>query len=346
MTQHAATDRPRWRGLTRGYAVDGYAGFRALVLGASGFVGRHVAHAAYQAGCELVLAVQDPGRADAALGPLGVRGERRVVDLTDPGQIDGLIAEVTPDVVFNLAGYGVDPAQDDPDELRLINAELPLRVLGALGRHVRDCDWPGQRLVHAGSAFEYGAVGGPLTEDGPVSPTSDYARSKLEGTLRTTIGAEQLELLAVVARLFTVYGPGEPSQRLLPSLVDAAQTGQTIALTAGDQRRDFTYVQDVAAGLLRLGRTEADQAGVVNLASGRLTAVRVFAERAAGVLGIPAERLRFGERLGQSDEMRHDPVTITRLQEVTGWRPPTGIERGVGLTLQFSSSSERGSPGR
>jgi UDP-glucose 4-epimerase len=339
MTHHSATDHPRWRGLTRGYAVDGYAGFRALVLGSSGFIGRHVAHAVYLAGCELVLAVRDPGRADAALDPLGVRGERRIVDLTDPEQVDQLIAAVTPDVVFNLAGYGIDRSQDDADALRLVNAELPLRVLGALGRHARDSDWPGQRLVHAGSAFEYGAVGGPLAEDGPVSPTSGYAQSKLEGTLRTTIGAEQLELLAVVARLFTVYGPGEPSGRLLPSLLAAARRDQPLALTEGTQRRDFTYVQDVAAGLLRLGRAEADQAGVVNLASGRLTTVLEFAERAAATIGMPAGRLGFGERPGRTDEMGHDPVTIARLQELTGWRPPTGIERGVRLTAEHGAAA-------
>ena len=325
-------DPPRWRGLTRGYAVDGYAGFRALVLGASGFVGRHVAHAVYQAGSAQVLGVRDGERAERALAPLGVRGERRIVDLADPSQVDHLIDAVTPDVVFNLAGYGVTPGQDDPDELRLVNAELPLRLLGALGRHARDTDWPGQRLVHAGSAFEYGQVGGPLDEDGPVSPSSPYARSKLEGTLRTTIGAEQLEIQAVVARLFTVYGPGEPAHRLLPSLLAAAREGGSLALTAGSQRRDFTYVQDVAAGLLRLGRAEADRGGVVNLASGRLTPVREFAERAAAAVGMPADRLGFGQRDDRPDEMRHDPVSLARLQELTSWRPPTGIERGVGLT--------------
>ncbi len=326
---------PRFRGLTRGYAIDGYTGFRVLVLGASGFIGRHVAHAAYQAGCELVLAVRDPRRADAALGPLGIRAERREVDLADVEAVDRLIGEVLPDVVFNLAGYGIALSEHDDDLAQRINAELPLKVLGAIGRHVRESSWPGQRLVHAGSAFEYGSVGGPLRETGPALPTSTYGKTKLEGSLRTSIGAQQLRLRAVVARLFTVYGPGERPHRLLPALLHARRSGQPLALTGGEQRRDFTYVQDVAAGLLRLGRGEEDEAGVVNLATGRLTAVAEFIDAATRVLDISPDQLRLGDRPGQPDEMSHDPVTLERLRELIGWRPPTGIERGLRLTGEY-----------
>lgn len=336
MTEDATSRRP-WRGLARGYAVDGYAGFRALVLGAGGFVGRHVAHGVYRAGCEVVLAVRDPARADAALDPLGVRAERRQVDLGDDRAVDRLIADTVPDLVFNLAGHGLVPDRFDDREAQRINAELPLKLLGAMGRHVRESDWPGQRLVHVGSAFEYGRAGGRLRETGPVLPTSDYARTKLEGTLRTTIGAEQLSLRAVVARLFMVYGPGEPPHRLTPSLLEASRTRQPLALTAGTQLRDFIYVQDVAAGLLRLGCVGDDGAGVVNLATGRSTSVRDFAELAARLFDIPPDLLRFGERPAGTAEMVHEPVSIDRLQELTGWRPPTGLERGLRSTAEYAA---------
>lgn len=332
-----ATRGGRWRGLARGYAVDGYAGFRALVLGAGGFVGRHVAHAVYRAGCEVVLVVRDPAQADAALDPLGVRAERAQVDLADDRAVDRLIADTTPDLVFNLAGQGVVPGRFDDPAAQRINAELPLKLLGAMGRHARESDWPGQRLVHVGSGFEYGRAGGALRETGPVLPMSDYARTKLEGTLRTTIGAEKLSLRAVVARLFTVYGPGEPPHRLTPSLLEASRSGQPLPLTAGTQLRDFTYVQDVAAGLLRIGRVGEDRAGIVNLATGRSTSVRDFAELAARVFDLRPDLLRFGERPDGPEEMVHEPVAIDRLRGLTGWCPPTGLERGLRTTAEFAA---------
>ena len=62
----------------------------------------------------------------------------------------------------------------------------------------------------------------------------------------------------------------------------------------------------------------------VNLATGRLTSIREFAEIAAGVLSIPPEQLRFGAVPVRAEEMQHDPVNVSRLEAWTGWRPATG----------------------
>jgi nucleoside-diphosphate-sugar epimerase len=116
---------------------------------------------------------------------------------------------------------------------------------------------------------------------------------------------------------------------LLPSLIEAARTGQTIRLTDGRQRRDFTYVADVAEGLLRLGMSSAEPGEIVNLATGRLIAVRQFVEQAAHILNISEERLLFGALPTRPEEMNHSPVAIDRLRRLTGWTPPTGIQDGI-----------------
>src|SRR5439155_25919027 len=112
-----------------------------------------------------------------------------------------------------------------------------------------------------------------------------------------------------------VYGPGEQADRLLPSLQRAAVASTRVSLTAGDQLRDFTYVEDVAEGLLRLAAAETrPQAAIVHLATGRLTSVRTFAETAAAVFGIDPLRLDFGAMPKRPDEIRYGPVDIARLR--------------------------------
>ncbi len=138
----------------------------------------------------------------------------------------------------------------------------------------------------------YGKAGGDLAEDGPALPTTLYGRTKLQGTRVLAEGGPALGLRAITARLFTVYGPGEHPGRLLPALLQAARTGRPLELSAGTQCRDFTYIEDVAEGMLRLGRSAGDNT-IVNLATGRLTSVRTFAETAAGILGIACSNLRF-----------------------------------------------------
>ncbi len=200
--------------------------------------------------------------------------------------------------------------------------------------------WPGLRLVHVGSAFEYGPVQGELTEDSPTSPTSLYGETKLAGTRALLEVQARTGLRAITARLFTVYGPGEHAPRLLPSLLRVAKTGETLPLTAGEQQRDFIYVADVAEGLLRLGMLH-QAPGIVNLATGRRTSVREFAACAAEVLGLRAEQLQFGAIPYRGDEVQQATVSTRRLEELTGWRPVCTIREGIEATKRFEAQKDR-----
>lgn len=191
-------------------------------------------------------------------------------------------------------------------------------------------------MVHCGSALEYGNLDGDLAEDGPSpQPTDPYGRSKLDGTVALRRIAEAAGIPSVTARLFTVYGPGEHTTRLLPCLLRAAATGGPVPLTTGTQLRDFTFVEDVAEGLLRLGVAVGAPGEIVNLATGKLLSVRDFTLQAAHVLLIPEARLQFGQVGTHIAEMRHEPVTVAKLQHLTGWYPFVSVEDGVRQTIAF-----------
>ncbi len=124
----------------------------------------------------------------------------------------------------------------------------------------------------------------------------------------------------------------------MPSLLQTAKTGKPLQLTPGIQLRDFTFIGDVAEGLLRLGLAKAKPGVIVNLATGVLTSVRSFVETAAEILEIPKENLEFGVIPTRTEEMHHEPVSLHRLRRLIGWIPPTEIEEGVRKTLDFQRS--------
>ena len=132
---------------------DRYRGVPALVLGAAGFVGRWVARSLSLQHADLSLAVRDEGTARRVLDPLGVRGTIAVCDLERPPDILSLIERVRPAVVFNLAGYGVDPDERLDSVAEAINSSLVRHVSDALASHDVPA-WTGQRIVHVGSALE------------------------------------------------------------------------------------------------------------------------------------------------------------------------------------------------
>jgi nucleoside-diphosphate-sugar epimerase len=264
---------------------------------------------------------------------VGESWEAVEIDLRHLELLPDLIDRIRPSITFNLAGYGVDRSERDEGLARLLNAEFPHALAEALGP-IGSTDWPHLALVHAGSGAEYGPIGTDLTESTTGRPVGPYATSKLAGTLFLRGSARALGLRALTARLFTVYGPGEHAGRLLPALRQASRTEKPLELTAGSQMRDFTYVEDIASGLLRLGLSPATPGEIVNLATGILTSVRQFAETAASVMAIPPERLLFGGRqMGPADE-GHGRVVIDRLRALLSWSPPTGIEAGIRRTLE------------
>lgn len=304
---------------------------RTLVLGATGFVGHWVARALRAQGAHLMCAVRTvEGAERLAREQLGTVVVRR-----NFGDLDALaswIPALRPSIIFNLAGYGVDRSERDEAEGDLMNH----RFVEALGRIVAAMphdEWNGVRLVHVGSALEYGTTGGVLRESSACAPTTMYGRSKLAGTLALQRLAVERGVEACTARLFTVFGPGEHDGRLLPTLLSAAASGAPVVLSAGTQRRDFAYVEDVAEGLLRLAVSDVNPGEIVNLATGAMHSVRAFAETAAGVVGIPRERLQFGAVPARADEMSHEGVSVQRLRALTQWLPDDDIAGGVARTV-------------
>src|SRR5579864_1425349 len=87
---------------------------RTLVLGASGFIGPHVARALHARGAEVLLVVRDRERAASVCSRFDLDGQIFQADLGEPYTIERLIRDLQPDMVFNLAGYGVDSAERDP----------------------------------------------------------------------------------------------------------------------------------------------------------------------------------------------------------------------------------------
>ncbi|MCI0335147.1 MAG: NAD-dependent epimerase/dehydratase family protein [Planctomycetes bacterium] len=182
------------------------------------------------------------------------------------------------DVVVHLAAAGISPRSSTWNELLEWNVVVPTKLLlTAASAGVR-------RFVVAGSCLEYGRAGGRyefIPPDAPLEPTGAYAASKAAGSvLFCTIAAEQKLQLSYL-RLFSVFGVGQHEGNLWPMICRAALAGENLALTPGEQVRDFVAVEHVAAELLTAARDETVVPGVPrvrNVGTGRPQTVRQFAE--------------------------------------------------------------------
>lgn len=206
---------------------------RALVTGATGFVGGHLVRALTAEGCDVHVLARPSSDTRHLSATVHV----------DDGTAEGLasvMAAADPDVVFHLATLFLASHQPgDVPALVEANVTFGTRVAEALA------SLDGERLiVSTGTAWQH-------YEGRPYSPVALYAATKqaLADVLRYYADTGQARV--VILKLFDTYGPDDTRRKLLRLLVDAAQSGEMLEMSGGEQLIDLLHVDDVVAALLR-----------------------------------------------------------------------------------------------
>ncbi|MBI4704854.1 MAG: NAD(P)-dependent oxidoreductase [Deltaproteobacteria bacterium] len=305
-----------------------------LLTGATGFIGSALAdRLEREARRTIALVLEDDPRQERLRGRAGI--ELALVPRASRDGVARALGSRAPDVVFHLAAAGVSPHEREPVALVDGNVGLTTSVLAALGPQGAG------RFVHTGSCAEYAPAPPPVRigEEHPLGPTSLYGAAKAAAYLCGKALAAELGIPFVALRLFGVYGPGEAPERLVPYLLASLRAAAVPALTAGEQARDLTCVDDVVDAIVLAARAPAlASGGTCNVCSGNPVRVREVAELVAREAGFPEADLGLGRRPYHGDEPMWLVGDPARLAATTGWRPrislPEGIRRMVAATGQ------------
>ena len=252
---------------------------RVVLLGATGFFGRHLAHSLRHAGVDIITAGRGPN-SDISL------------DLSNVGMVH------FPDVdfVINAAAYGVVRHQQNLETMMQVNYLGPAKVAQQIPA--------GTRWIQIGTAFEYDLDVQALSETTRCVPKTSYGISKwlMSHYLETLPDADRW----AVIRPFAMFGPYEEESKLIPLLILSQARGESVALSAGTQERDYVYVGDVADWLARyIIRLKADPTlpQIVNVGGGNPISLRWFADQTGSrVPGYKAGLWRWGELSSRPNE--------------------------------------------
>ncbi|MFF6879604.1 NAD-dependent epimerase/dehydratase family protein [Streptomyces sp. NPDC012474] len=281
---------------------------RILVLGFTGYLGAHVVERLRALPGALVLG---GGRSPAADVD---------VDLArvSPEQLAKTLAAAAPDIVVNCAGA----TGGDAVTLTEVNARGPAVLCAALREAA-----PAARLVHLGSAAEYGpgAPGTPVSESAATRPVGPYGATKLAGTVAVTASG----LDAVVLRVGNPVGPGAPSSELpgrIAALLREAGPGPDPVLRLGDlsAHRDFVDVRDVARAAALAATAAGPLPPVLNIGGGRAVPVRALVRGLAGLAGFDGrieESTSSTAGSARSAQVSWQCSDITTAERALGWRP-------------------------
>lgn len=289
---------------------------RALITGATGFIGSHLARHLGQAGWEVHGLVRKDSEGKG-LGAAAVHAHdgstARMVEIVGSAQ---------PDVVFHLASAFVAEHRTE-DVVNLVQSNLLFgtQLAEAMRVHRRTL------LVNTGTAWQH-------YEGEPYNPVCLYAATKQAYLDVLRFFVEAAGLRVITLEIFDSYGPDDPRPKLMSVLRRAARGGGNLSMTEGSQRFDLVHVRDIVRAYERAAERllagEVDGLESYALSSQKATSMRELVDLFGRVAGKPLAA-DWGARAYRAREVL-EPWTGGAA--LPGWRPEISLEDGIRELLE------------
>jgi UDP-glucuronate 4-epimerase len=304
---------------------------RVLVTGAAGFIGSHLVQALVDQGDDVVgidnfdpfypREMKERNLAEVGQG----RFDFHELDLLDVPRLRSLLTPET--IIVHLAAKaGVRPSLADPVGYARVN----VTGTAAVAEAARQAGV--SRLVFGSSSSVYGdSTPVPFREDAvAVVPVSPYAATKRAGELLLEAIAPIYRLRVVSLRFFTVYGPRQRPDLAIHAFTRKMVEGRPLTIFGdGTQARDYTYCDDIIAGVLSAiewSATAPLKVETFNLGGSRPIPTEAMVTEIAQALGV---RPKIEWAPMQPGDVQRTAADITKAHAVLGYQPQTSFPEGV-----------------
>jgi UDP-glucose 4-epimerase len=203
-----------------------------------------------------------------------------------------------------------------------------------------------RRVIYLSTGEVYGDGPVPFRESSLLAGSSSYALAKLDGEAALRgIAASIPDLVAVALRIAVAYGPAQRPTMLIPQLLRALRAGEPIALSAGDQTRDFVHVDDVTRAVVAALQASS-LPPAINVGTGIETQVcdlcrevvrlvaRATSRSGAELLGL----LQFGQRARRVGEPWRSAIAIDLAGRALDWHPQVALSVGLATTIDITNA--------
>ena len=302
---------------------------RALVTGATGFVGSNLVDHLLNTGYEITALVRSPQKMRDAW-----KNDPRVTVVFS--DIDGFLKNDETyepfDVVYHFSWAGTSGALRADERVQLENVQNTCDMVRYAAKN------GAKRFVFAGSIMEYEAqkfVGGD--EKRPAAATI-YSTAKLTADYMAKALAAQLGIEYVNVLISNIYGPGERSARFVNTMLKKMHNGETCDLSSGVQLYDFIYVDDAVTAIELAGRSGAN-GGEYYIGNVEQKPLKSFVIEMNGIVNKGAV-LNFGAVGSQGNFLDYTEFSTHKLKDDLGFKPNYSFETGIRNTYEWLISED------
>ena len=328
---------------------------KILITGAAGFIGYHLAGRLLKEGFTVFGVDNLNDYYDVRLKELRLSELEKYekfkferLDISEKGEVERIFSENKPDIVVNLAAQaGVRYSIENPDAYIQSNIVGFYNILEACRHSEDEGKHPVEHLLFASSSSVYGnQQKTPFSVGDPVDrPISLYAATKKSNELMAYTYCHLYKIPSTGLRFFTVYGPcGRPDMAYF-SFSEKIMKGEPIKIfNQGDMYRDFTYVDDIVEGIVRvlnnppLPNEEGDRYKVYNIGNNKPVKLMDFIETLEDALGKKAMKEYYPMQPGDVYQTYAD---VDELTADFDYRPSTEISEGLKRFAQWYREWEK-----
>jgi UDP-glucose 4-epimerase len=317
---------------------DAFSGKKALILGGLGFLGSSLAIRLCEMGAEVLLAdavLEEYGGNLFNIAPIRERVRVNFSDIRDEHAMAQLVEGQ--DYVFHCAAQVCHlKSLTNPFPDIDINIRGTAVVLEALRQYN-----PAAKLVKLGSRGQYGTVASlPAAEEARPDPRGIYEISLLAAEHMAAAYARNHGVRCVLTRLTNIYGPRAQMRHnrfgVANWFVRLAIDGQIIPVFGDGQiKRDFLYADDCVEALLRLAALPEAEGQLFNVGHDQPSNFLELARTIVEVAGTGSYRFAPFSPERKAQEPGDFYTDITKISQVTGWRPTVSLQDGVRRTVEY-----------
>ena len=299
-----------------------------FIFGASGFIGANLLDTIlkYRKDC---YAITHNPRSAWRLRLLETPTENILhCDINYKKSVESLFKEYQPKTIFNLSAYGAYSKQNNTSliyETNIIGTANILEVCKNI-----------KAYIHAGSSSEYGLNSANPKEGDELIPNSHYSVSKISTGYLLTFYARFHDLPCLNLRLYSIYGPWEEPDRLMPKLIESALKGNYPPLVNPSTSRDFIYIDDCLEAFVdaanHVNKENAGQS--INIGSGQKTTLEQLISTTKQLFKIEANPV-WGDMPNRKWDTSDWYGNYEKASRLIDWKPKISLSEGLQKFAQW-----------
>ena len=310
-----------------------------LVTGAGGFIGSHLTEHLVDLNANVKAFVRYNSRSDWGLLELLPQEKLNSIavimgDLKDADAVRYAAKNV--DIIFHLGSLIAIPySYIHPRET------IETNILGALNVLTATKENGIEKLIHTSTSEVYGTARYvPIDENHPLQGQSPYSASKIGADKIAESFFKSFSLPVAIIRPFNTFGPRQSARAVIPTIITQALTKEKIFLGSLHPTRDYTYVEDVVEGFIKVTELHKSIGEVINIGSNFEISIEDLANKIISLAGKNAEIITDTVRVRPQDsEVERLWCDNTKAKRLLGWEPTTSLDKGLKKTIEWISDN-------